>query len=225
MGCCSVCWDVLQCSIFCSHNICNVVFLNIQTLACFCFPVHFHGIVCIKIYFLFILSSVSSQAQRISNRICVASEVQKRCSKRKSEGKCNNVISNNHWRKCLLKSHNLYDPSLQHFSLEEEYACTSLERTAPQTVEQPPNPCLVGSEGQVNTPAFQHRTSDDIKKHNRQIQTVTSRCTCTETKTSRGASQSNIHFQFQVKFMTLTRHNFASFLCFTISEYELKASA
>ncbi|CAH3045465.1 unnamed protein product, partial [Porites lobata] len=134
-------------------------------------------------------SSVSSQAQRMSNRICVASEVQKRCLKRKSEGKCNTVISNNHWRK-----------------------------TAPQTVEQQPNPCLVGSEQQINTPAFQHRTSDDIKKHNRQNQTVTSRCTCTETKTSRGASQSNLHFQFQVKFMTLKRHNFASFLCFTISE-------
>ena len=117
-----------------------------------------------------------------------------------------------------IKCHNLYDPSLQHFSLEEEYVCTSLERTAPP-VEQQPNPCLVGSEEQINTPAFQHRTSDDIKKHNRQIQTVTSRCTCTETKTSRGASQSNLHFQFQVKFMILTRHNFASFLCFTISEY------
>lgn len=173
----------------------------------------------LKFIFLFILSSVSSQAQRISNRICVASEVQKRCLKRKSEGKCNTVISNNYWRKCLIKSHNLYDPSLQHFSLEEEYVCTSLERAAPQTVEQQPNPCLVGSERQINTPAFQHRTSDDIKKHNRQKQTVTSRCTCTETKTSRGASQSNLHFQFQVKFMTLTRHNFASFLGFTISEY------
>ena len=174
----------------------------------------------LKFIFLFILSSVGSQAQRISNRICIASEVQKRCLKRKSEGKLSitTFISNNHWIKCLLKCHNLYDPSFQHFSLEEEYVCTSLERTAPP-VEQQPNPCLVESEGQINTPAFQHRTSDDIKKHNRQIQTVTSRCTCTEMKTSRGASQSNIHFQFQVKFMTLTRHNFASFLCFTISEY------
>ena len=185
----------------------------------FLFPSVFSYLRVLKFIFLVILSSVSSQAQRMSNRICVASEVQKRCLKRKSEGKCNTVISNNHWRKCLIKSHNLYDPSLQHFSLEEEYVCTSLERTAPQTVEQQPNPCLVGSEQQINTPAFQHRTSDDIKKHNRQNQTVTSRCTCTETKTSRGASQSNLHFQFQVKFMTLKRHNFASFLCFTISEY------
>ena len=166
----------------------------------------------LKFIFLFILSSVSSQAQRISNRVCVASEVQKRCLKRKSEGKLSITTL------YPIKCHNLYDPSLQHFSLEEEYVCTSLERTAPP-VEQQPNPCLVGSEEQINTPAFQHRTSDDIKKHNRQIQTVTSRCTCTETKTSRGASQSNLHFQFQVKFMTLTRHNFASFLCFTISEY------
>ena len=182
----------------------------------FLFPSVFSYLRVLKFIFLVILSSVSSQAQRMSNRICVASEVQKRCLKRKSEGKCNTVISDNHWRKCLIKSHNLYDPSLQHFSLEEEYVCTSLERTAPQTVEQQPNPCLVGSERQINTPAFQHRTSDDIKKHNRQKQTVTSRCTCTETKASRGASQSNLHFQFQVKFMTLKRHNFASFLCFTI---------
>ncbi|XP_073232148.1 uncharacterized protein [Porites lutea] len=39
-------------------------------------------------------SSVSSQAQRISNRICIASEVQKRCLKRKSEGTYNFITLN-----------------------------------------------------------------------------------------------------------------------------------
>lgn len=53
----------------------------------FLFPSVFSYLRVLKFIFLVILSSVSSQAQRISNRIRVASEVQKRCLKRKSEGK------------------------------------------------------------------------------------------------------------------------------------------
>ena len=98
-------WDVLQCSIFCSNNMQH----SCSIFSCWHVFIS-HGIVCIKFIFVFILSSVSSQAQRLSNRICVASEVQKRCLKRKSEGKCNNVMSNNQYRKCLLKSHNLNHP-------------------------------------------------------------------------------------------------------------------